>query len=776
MAYLAIARKWRPQRFEDIVGQGHVTRTLQNAISLGRVHHAFLFTGARGVGKTTAARILAKSLNCEKGPTATPCNECRACKEITTGNNSDVQEIDAASNTGVDSIRELRDNIRYLPSSGKYKIYIIDEVHMLSVAAFNALLKTLEEPPPHVVFIFATTDPQKVPDTILSRCQRFDFKRIPLKQIAEKLQEISSKEGVQVTEASLLMISREADGSMRDAQSLLDQVISSAGASLTDDEVVEILGLIDRRLIYECVSGLLEQSPERALATVDHIYGFGFDMKVFARELLEVVRNLNVVKVASQSERFVDVSAEELVLLRELAGKTAPDVLSRIFSLMLEGFDQVARSEAPRLALEMTLLRMAQVRPVQPVDELILRLAALEASVKGGRGGSGGGPGGGSGGGSGGAGGPGAGPGSGPGAGGGRFGGSNPFGQRSAEDTASPAGMEMSGGETALSRPAVAATPVPTPPSGAAGPSPGGGGAPSGAAGASSATGASGFASRYANRPGAGNPSPSFAGQTSSSGAASGPTGATSGAARPNFGAGPASQPGSGSSSSFGNNPGNSPGNNAGNNAGNSNRPPVSFNRPEGPGPDRARGPETGRAGQESESNNALVRSSVGSLATRNTAVVTLTLRELATDETRKIIASAGRWVEFVRAWNEKTGIRLKPNYLKHACPVREDAEKILLGFRNNLTFSKAEAEASDPETQGQVQAFFGRPVRLECRLLGEADTASPSYLDWEQARELIRRSELVQKELADPRLKLAQSLFQLDLQELRFEFERARP
>lgn len=383
MAYLAIARKWRPQRFEDIVGQGHVTRTLQNAIRLDRVHHAFLFTGARGVGKTTAARILAKALNCEHGPTPTPCNECRCCKEITAGIASDVQEIDAASNTGVDNVRDLRDKLRYLPSSGRRRIYIVDEVHMLSIAAFNALLKTLEEPPPHVVFIFATTDPQKVPDTILSRCQRFDFKRIPLKALAEKLAEIAAKEEIRISESALLMIAREAEGSMRDAESLLDQVLSSSESEVTDQNVVEVLGLFDRRLLFECLRGILERSPERSLAVIERVYGFGFDIKPFTRDLLELVRHLNVIKVSGNASRFIDVSAEEFQALGELAAKTSLEELSRQFEILLKGFDEIARSEAPRLALEMALLRMTQVRPVLPVDTLVTRLNAMESVLKG---------------------------------------------------------------------------------------------------------------------------------------------------------------------------------------------------------------------------------------------------------------------------------------------------------------------------------------------------------------------------------------------------------
>ncbi|MBM2838973.1 MAG: dnaX [Deltaproteobacteria bacterium] len=230
MSYLVLARKWRPQVFEDVVGQEHVTRTLQNAIKTGRVAHAYLFTGARGVGKTSAARILAKALNCINGPTPVPCNTCEACREIAGGSSMDVFEIDGASNTGVDDIRELRENIKFPPIKCRYRIYIIDEVHMLSTNAFNALLKTLEEPPPHVIFVFATTDPQKIPVTILSRCQEFDFKRIPALLIQERLKGIAESEKIKITDRGLHIIAREADGGMRDAQSILDQVISFASA------------------------------------------------------------------------------------------------------------------------------------------------------------------------------------------------------------------------------------------------------------------------------------------------------------------------------------------------------------------------------------------------------------------------------------------------------------------------------------------------------------------------------------------------------------------
>ena len=283
MSYLVLARKWRPQSFEDIVGQEHVTRTLKNAISSERVAHAYLFTGARGVGKTSAARILAKALNCEKGPTTQPCNECTHCREIASGASVDVHEIDGASNTSVDDVRDLKEGINYLPSSCRKKIYIIDEVHMLSTSAFNALLKTLEEPPSHVIFIFATTEPHKIPGTILSRCQRFDFKRISVRLIYDRLKGIASEEGLEISEKSLMIIAREADGGMRDAQSLLDQVISFSGSKISDEEVIDVLGVIDLALIQEAAVAVLNNDPEKCLELVGRLFTYGWDVKEFGK-------------------------------------------------------------------------------------------------------------------------------------------------------------------------------------------------------------------------------------------------------------------------------------------------------------------------------------------------------------------------------------------------------------------------------------------------------------------------------------------------------------
>jgi len=268
-SYLVLARKWRPQLFEEVVGQQHITQTLQNAISQKRVAHAFLFTGARGVGKTSTARILAKALNCEKGPQINPCDQCTNCQEVTHGNSMDVIEIDGASNRGIDEIRELKENVRYTPAKSRYKIYIIDEVHMLTKEAFNALLKTLEEPPPHIIFIFATTEPHKIPATILSRCQRYDFKRIPFREVIGSLKRIVEEEKIQISQRGLLSIAQESEGSLRDAQSLLDQVIAYAGKNIRDEDIAEVLGLIDRKILNDTIEAIANRDVERCMEVIE---------------------------------------------------------------------------------------------------------------------------------------------------------------------------------------------------------------------------------------------------------------------------------------------------------------------------------------------------------------------------------------------------------------------------------------------------------------------------------------------------------------------------
>ena len=297
MSYLVLARKYRPGNFSDIIGQEHVVRTLENAIRMDRVHHAFLFTGARGVGKTTSARALARALNCDKGPTSDPCGECPSCREITQGISPDVIEIDGASNRGVGDVRELRESVRYLPSKGRYKLYIIDEVHMLTTEAFNALLKTLEEPPEHVKFIFATTEPQKIPVTILSRCQRFDFRRVGLPVLVEHLRGILAKEGVELSAGALTTIAREAQGSVRDAMSLLDQVLSYAGEELNDAAVTQALGVVDRQAIFELADAIFSRNAPKVLDSVAEVEARGHDLSDLVTLLVEHLRDVMVVKL-----------------------------------------------------------------------------------------------------------------------------------------------------------------------------------------------------------------------------------------------------------------------------------------------------------------------------------------------------------------------------------------------------------------------------------------------------------------------------------------------
>lgn len=376
MSYLVIARKWRPGLFEQVVGQEHVTRTLTNAITSGRTAHAYLFSGPRGVGKTTVARILAKSLNCEKGPIAAPCNECDVCRGITNGSSVDVFEIDGASNTGVDNVRELREGVSYMPSQGRYRVYIIDEVHMLSTAAFNALLKTLEEPPAHVVFIFATTEPHKVPQTIHSRCQRFDFKRIPLKQIHDHLGMIAAKEAINIDEDAVYLISREAEGSLRDAQGLMDQVIAFAGTEVKGPHVVSALGLMDRTVLFDLARSIVEKDGKGCLNIVEKIYNFGYDLKKAAGDLLELVRDLTVIKVTGD-RALVELPDSEIEELKALEKGVGLDRLQMLFSILARGYEEVSRASQPRFSLEMALLKAAHLEDIQPLTNLIARLEGL---------------------------------------------------------------------------------------------------------------------------------------------------------------------------------------------------------------------------------------------------------------------------------------------------------------------------------------------------------------------------------------------------------------
>jgi len=382
MSYVAIARKWRPSSFEEICGQTHVTRTLQNALRLQRVHHAFLFTGARGVGKTSAARVLARALNCGDGTKLEPCGNCASCKEIAAGQSPDVVEIDGASNNSVDDIRDLRDNVRYLPQGGRKKVYIIDEVHMLSRGAFNALLKTLEEPPDHVVFIFATTEAHKIPETILSRVQRFDFKRIPTAVVLARLQQVCQGEGVTAELEALRLIARAGEGSMRDSQSLLDRVISTCGDRLGIQDVTEILGLVDRSLLFDMLEGIARGQPDRCLAVIDRVDSYGHDLSELTGELLELLRHATLLGLSEDSQRYVDLGEEDLRRLRELGAGIPTDVWVRAFQVILEVNDQVARAARPRMVLEMAVARLAAIRPLRPVDEVLERISGMERRLR----------------------------------------------------------------------------------------------------------------------------------------------------------------------------------------------------------------------------------------------------------------------------------------------------------------------------------------------------------------------------------------------------------
>ncbi len=381
MSYLVLARKYRPQTFDQVVKQDHVTRTLMNAISSGRVSHAILFSGPRGTGKTSVARILAKAMNCEKGPTPVPCNTCRSCREITAGNAVDVFEIDGASNNGVDHIRELRENIKYMPAHSPFKIYIIDEVHMLSMAAFNALLKTLEEPPPHIMFIFATTEPHKIPITILSRCQRHDFRRISLDAITRHLESLCIQEEADIAVESLGLIAREAGGSMRDALSLLDQAMTCTEGSVSHAQLLDILGVIDRKIIFDFSRAILQKDITYVIDIIDEIYHRGHDIKKFYLVLIEHFRNLLVVKMGRKINKLVDVPAHEIELMVDQIKDISDTFLSQIIDLLFKEENTIKFSSQPKLALEMVFIRIFQIQPALSIDVLIEKLDALKNGI-----------------------------------------------------------------------------------------------------------------------------------------------------------------------------------------------------------------------------------------------------------------------------------------------------------------------------------------------------------------------------------------------------------
>jgi DNA polymerase-3 subunit gamma/tau len=385
MSYLVLARKYRPQRFSELVGQEPIARTLVNAIEQNRVHHAFLFTGARGVGKTSAARILAKALDCVKGPTAEPCGVCDFCTEIAGGHSVDVIEIDAASNTKVEETKAVLEGVRYMPARARRKVYIIDEVHMLSAHSWNALLKTLEEPPPHVVFIFATTEVHKIPITILSRCQRFDFKLIPTARLGEHLQSVLAAEQLTAAPEAVRLIARQAAGSVRDGLSLLDQVIAYVGTEpLTAEVVADVLGIADRRLLVELAGAVVGRDPATALRLLARATDRGVDVSQLARAFLAFLRDLEIAARVGDPRDLIDATDDELEETRALAARAAPGRVPVLFDRWARAVDEASRSTMPRLLFEMALVDLAASEPLVPLGDLLERLEEMEGRVSSG--------------------------------------------------------------------------------------------------------------------------------------------------------------------------------------------------------------------------------------------------------------------------------------------------------------------------------------------------------------------------------------------------------
>jgi DNA polymerase-3 subunit gamma/tau len=381
MSYQVLALKWRPRTFEEVVGQDHVTRTLQNAIRQERVPHAFLFTGGRGVGKTTTARILAKALICEHGPTPEPCGTCHFCEDVREGRSLDVLEIDGASNTGVDNVRELRENAGYAPAAARLKIYIIDEVHMLSTAAFNALLKTLEEPPAHVKFIFATTEIKKVPITIQSRCQRFDFRLLSREEILAQLKKIVAAEEVEIGDTALAAIAAAAEGSLRDSQTLLDQVLAFSGRKVEEKDVYEALGIAEEKTVLDFLEGLLAGDGTRCIRTIDELSGAGYDPKSFTREILTGLRNLAVLKTSPELGDLVTASREGLDELRALSGPPSLGKLQSLFDIFLRAEGEIRNTSYPRMLLELAVMRAVRMEEIGDLRDLVERLEGLESKL-----------------------------------------------------------------------------------------------------------------------------------------------------------------------------------------------------------------------------------------------------------------------------------------------------------------------------------------------------------------------------------------------------------
>jgi DNA polymerase-3 subunit gamma/tau len=370
MSYLVLARKWRPQGFDDLIGQEPIIRVLKNSIDQGRIAHAYLFSGPRGVGKTSTARILAKALNCKSGPTSTPCGTCPFCISITDGYSIDVMEIDGASNNSVNDIRDLRERVKYVPSGGRYKVYIIDETHMLSDAAFNALLKTLEEPPPHVVFVLATTAPKKIPPTVLSRCQHLPFRRIPKQNIKERLKKVSDAEGINISGPAIEMIARAADGSLRDSLTILDQ-ISSFSSDIKESDVKDLLGIADFGFLSQLSVALIEGKREEILKISGELVGKGTDIRSFTKELIQFFRDILIACIVKKPEEILDLSKEEMDSIKDILLKTSEDQLTLLLSELLKAEIDVRNASSPSLAFEMSLIKASFLSGIKPLKELM---------------------------------------------------------------------------------------------------------------------------------------------------------------------------------------------------------------------------------------------------------------------------------------------------------------------------------------------------------------------------------------------------------------------